>query len=153
MKNKQILFTLYIFFATICLISCTEKSSDNENSKDNVIFGVYQADWMALRYYLYHDSTFYKVEGETEISNSFFDGPSAITTYSLVEPVGFGTYTVFQEGENRILKFNYKQFHGSAWNLSSRHKIESDQSFFSINEVHVKETFNKVGGVSALLPK
>jgi hypothetical protein len=141
-----LLFTLSMFF-----LSC---DSNLENgSKDDSIFGVYQADWMALRYYLYPDSTFYKVSGKTTISNSEFDGYSSNTTYSLVNPDASGTYTVLKEGENRILKLNYKKYLGYDWTLSSRHKIETNQSFFSINEVQGIETFNKVGGLNELLVK
>lgn len=151
-QNLILLIAVSMFFFSCGSNSINDSNSTND-SKGEQIFGVYEADWMALRYYLYPDSTFYYVSGETGISNSEFDGPSTKTTYSLVNPNGFGTYTVLQEGENRILKFKYKQYHGLNTNMSSRHKIETDGSFFSINDVQAKETFNKVGGLSDLLSK
>jgi hypothetical protein len=145
-QKLTVLIAISIFFS-----SCNSNSANDSNEES--IFGVYEADWMAIRYYLYPDSTFYYVTGETGLVNSEFDGPSTETTYSLMNPDGFGTYTVLREGENSILKFNFKQYRGLNMNMSSRQKIETNESFYSINEYQAKETFNKVGGINELLPK
>jgi hypothetical protein len=141
-----------LFALTLVFLSCISNSTSN-NSKDKAIFGVYEADWMTIRYYLYPDSTFYWVSGKTGLVNSEFDGPSTKTTYSLTKPDGIGTFTVLKEGENSIIRFNYKQYRGLDMTNSSRHKIENNHSFYSINENKVRETYNKVGGIDELIPK
>lgn len=142
--------TFFLAFVLFCS-SCNSSSTNEQENKE--IFGVYEADWTALRFYLYPDSTFYEVTGKINLINDEFEGSSTNTTYDLKNPAGFGKFTVLKEGENSIIKFNYSQLHGVDMTISSRHKIENDGSFYSLNENQIKESFDKVGGMEDLIKR